>query len=571
MAAEKRFFQPHLELKGGETMKSDVVKKGIERTPHRSLLYALGCSPEDLERPFVGIINSFSQIIPGHMHLDRIAEAVKNGVRAGGGVPFEVNTIGVCDGIAMNHLGMKYSLPSRELIADSAETVAEAHAFDALVFITNCDKIVPGMLMAAARLNVPAIFVSGGPMLAGRLPDGRVIDTADAFATVGRAILGKLTQADVEEVERLACPGCGSCAGMFTANTMNCLTEALGMALPGNGTIPAPDSRRLVLAEQAGEQIVEVLRRDIKPRDIITRDAIVNAFRVDNALGGSTNSVLHLLAIANEAGIDFTLDEVNEISQTTPHLCKMSPAGTHHLEDLYAAGGIQAVMKEISGLLNLGVMTVSGKSLGEQIQDAQVRNREVIHPPSQPYSPSGGLAILFGNLAPEGAVVKAAAVLPEMMKYSGTARVFDSEEAATQAIMAGTIQPGQVVVIRYEGPKGGPGMREMLTPTSLLTGMGMDGKVAMVTDGRFSGATRGSAIGHVAPEAAMGGPIAAVQEGDVIEVDIPNGRLEVKLSQAEIEARLAKLPPFEPKVKTGYLKRYAEQVMGANRGAVFRR
>jgi dihydroxy-acid dehydratase len=358
---------------------------------------------------------------------------------------------------------------------------------------------------------------------------------------------------------------------MFTANTMNCLTEALGMALPGNGTIPAPDSRRLVLAEQAGEQIVEVLRRDIKPRDIITRDAIVNAFRVDNALGGSTNSVLHLLAIANEAGIDFTLDEVNEISQTTPHLCKMSPAGTHHLEDLYAAGGIQAVMKEISGLLNLGVMTVSGKSLGEQIQDAQVRNREVIHPPSQPYSPSGGLAILFGNLAPEGAVVKAAAVLPEMMKYSGTARVFDSEEAATQAIMAGTIQPGQVVVIRYEGPKGGPGMREMLTPTSLLTGMGMDGKVAMVTDGRFSGATRGSAIGHVAPEAAMGGPIAAVQEGDVIEVDIPNGRLEVKLSQAEIEARLAKLPPFEPKVKTGYLKRYAEQVMGANRGAVFRR
>jgi len=553
-------------------MKSDMVKKGIERAPHRSLFYALGCSSDDWDKPFIGVINSFSEVVPGHMHLQSIARAVKEGIRSQGGVPFEVNTIAVCDGIAMNHPGMKYSLPSRELIADSVEILAEAHAFDGLVFIPNCDKIVPGMLMAAVRLNLPCVFVSGGPMMAGRLyQDGqlRSVDVSSVFQAVGETIRGRMSEAELAELERVACPGCGSCAGMFTANTMNCLTEALGMALPGNGTIPAVQGRRLQLAHKAGQQVMDVLAKNIRPKNIITRDSIYNAFAVDMALGGSTNSVLHLTAIAHEAGIDFPLSLVNEISQHIPHICKLSPAGDHHIEDLYLAGGIQAVMQELSQLLNIEAMTVLGKSLGEVIKGVEVKDRNVIHSLSNPYSATGGIKMLFGNLAPEGAVVKSAAVAPEMLVHQGPARVFDNEEAATAAIMREEFKSGEVIVIRYEGPKGGPGMREMLTPTSLLSGMGMDNKVALITDGRFSGASRGAAIGHVSPEAAERGPIAAIKEGDIIKIDIPNHKLEVELTPKEIEQRLNLLPPFEPKVKTGYLKRYADNVTSASTGAVF--
>ncbi|HUS04560.1 MAG TPA: dihydroxy-acid dehydratase [Dehalococcoidia bacterium] len=553
-------------------MKSDMVKKGIERAPHRSLFYALGCSSDDWDKPFIGVINSFSEVVPGHMHLQSIARAVKEGIRSQGGVPFEVNTIAVCDGIAMNHPGMKYSLPSRELTADSIEILAEAHAFDGLVFIPNCDKIVPGMLMAAVRLNLPCVFVSGGPMMAGRLyQDGqlRSVDVSSVFQAVGETIRGRMSEAELAELERVACPGCGSCAGMFTANTMNCLTEALGMALPGNGTIPAVQGRRLQLAHKAGQQVMDVLAKNIRPKNIITRDSIYNAFAVDMALGGSTNSVLHLTAIAHEAGIDFPLSLVNEISQHIPHICKLSPAGDHHIEDLYLAGGIQAVMQELSQLLNIEAMTVLGKSLGEVIKGVEVKDRNVIHSLSNPYSATGGIKMLFGNLAPEGAVVKSAAVAPEMLVHQGPARVFDNEEAATAAIMREEFKSGEVIVIRYEGPKGGPGMREMLTPTSLLSGMGMDNKVALITDGRFSGASRGAAIGHVSPEAAERGPIAAIKEGDIIKIDIPNHKLEVELTPKEIEQRLNLLPPFEPKVKTGYLKRYADNVTSASTGAVF--
>ena len=553
-------------------MKSDMVKKGIERAPHRSLFYALGCSSDDWDKPFIGVINSFSEVVPGHMHLQSIARAVKEGIRSQGGVPFEVNTIAVCDGIAMNHPGMKYSLPSRELTADSIEILAEAHAFDGLVFIPNCDKIVPGMLMAAVRLNLPCVFVSGGPMMAGRLyQDGqlRSVDVSSVFQAVGETIRGRMSEAELAELERVACPGCGSCAGMFTANTMNCLTEALGMALPGNGTIPAVQGRRLQLAHKAGQQVMDVLAKNIRPKNIITRDSIYNAFAVDMALGGSTNSVLHLTAIAHEAGIDFPLSLVNEISQHIPHICKLSPAGDHHIEDLYLAGGIQAVMQELSQLLNIEAMTVLGKSLGEVIKGVEVKDRNVIHSLSNPYSATGGIKMLFGNLAPEGAVVKSAAVASEMLVHQGPARVFDNEEAATAAIMREEFKSGEVIVIRYEGPKGGPGMREMLTPTSLLSGMGMDNKVALITDGRFSGASRGAAIGHVSPEAAERGPIAAIKEGDIIKIDIPNHKLEVELTPKEIEQRLNLLPPFEPKVKTGYLKRYADNVTSASTGAVF--
>ena len=553
-------------------MKSDTVKKGIERAPHRSLLRALGCTRADIERPFIGIINSFSEIVPGHMHLRGIAEAVKEGVRSGGGVPFEVNTIAVCDGIAMNHPGMKYSLPSRELIADSAEVVAEAHAFDALVFIPNCDKIVPGMLMAAVRLNLPSIFISGGPMLAGSLAGNNGIakvDLISVFEAVGKVASGKMTEEELTRLEEIACPGCGSCAGMFTANTMNCATEVLGMGLPGNGTIPAVDARRMQLAEEAGEQIMELLAEDIRPRDIINRDSMHNAFVVDMALGGSTNSVLHLVAIANEAGIDFPLSLINDVSQCTPHLCKLSPAGEHRIEDLDRAGGIAAVMKELQDLLKLNTKTVSGKSVPEIIAGSRVMDRDVIRSLDNAYSATGGIAILFGNLAPEGAVVKRAAVAPEMMVHQGPARVFNSEEEATTAIISGSIKPGEVLVIRYEGPKGGPGMREMLTPTSLLSGMGLDKEVALITDGRFSGGSRGSAIGHVSPEAANRGPIAALKDGDIIKIDIPNYRLEVELSDKEISARLARVAEFEPKIKTGYLRYYAEKVGSASTGAVF--
>jgi len=553
-------------------MRSDLVKKGIERAPHRSLLRAVGCSSDDWDKPFVGVINSFSEIVPGHIHLQTIAKAVKEGIRSRGGVPFEVNTIAVCDGIAMNHPGMKYSLPSRELIADSVEILAQAHAFDGLVCIPNCDKVVPGMLMAAIRLNLPSVFVSGGPMLAGKFVQGdaaRSVDLITVFQAVGEVARGKMTEAELQELEMVACPGCGSCAGMFTANTMNCLSEALGMALPGNGTIPAVEERRVQLAYKAGQQVMETLARDIRPKDVITRDSLYNAFAVDMALGGSTNSVLHLTAVAHEAGIDFPLSLINEISDSVPHICKLSPASDYHIQDLDLAGGIPAIMHELSGLLKLGANTILGKSLGEIIAGAKVKDREVIHPLSQPYAPTGGISILFGNLAPDGSVVKSAAVASEMLVHRGPAKVFNGEEEATAAIMKGEFKSGEVIVIRYEGPKGGPGMREMLAATSLLSGMGMDKKVALITDGRFSGGTRGAAIGHVSPEAAEKGPIAALRDGDIISINIPDHKLEVELSQKELEQRLASLPSFEPKIKTGYLKRYSDKVSSASTGAVF--
>jgi len=553
-------------------MKSDSVKKGIERAPHRALLYALGCSRSEMDKPFIGVINSYSEIVPGHIHLRQISEAVKDGIRSAGGVPFEINTIAVCDGIAMNHAGMKFSLPSRELIADSVETVVEAHAFDALVFVPNCDKIIPGMLMAALRLNLPSIFVSGGPMLAGKLGTGEGVQTVDlssTFEAVGKTAAGKMTEEELSRMEEAACPGCGSCSGMYTANTMNCLTEAVGMGLSGNGTIPAIEAARRRLAREAGQQIMNLLSSNICPRDIITQDSITNALTVDMALGGSTNSILHFSAIAHEAGFEFPLSAINEISEHTPYLCKLSPAGGHHVEDLNRAGGIPAVMKQIKDLLKTGCTTVSGKTISRIIEEAMVVDPDVIRSKETAYSQKGGTAILFGNLAPEGSVVKRAAVVPEMMTHTGPARVFDSEEAATKAIMAGAIRAGDVVLIRYEGPKGGPGMREMLTPTSIIAGMGLDKQVALITDGRFSGATRGSSIGHVSPEAASRGPIAAVQEGDIISIDIPGYKIEVKLSDAEIKKRLAELPDFKSSIKSGYLKRYVEKVTSASRGAVF--
>ena len=556
-------------------MKSDVVKKGIERAPHRSLLYALGCNRSEMDKPFIGIINSYSEIVPGHIHLRDIAQAVKEGVREGGGVPFEVNTIAVCDGIVMNHPGMKYSLPSRELIADSAETVAEAHAFDALVFISNCDKIVPGMLMAATRLNIPSIFISGGPMLSSRFgDDGRKIDLISVFEGVGEVLSGKMDEAELEQMERLACPGCGSCAGMFTANTMNCLIEVLGIGLPGNGTIPAVDARRRSLAKDAGRTVMKLLADNVRPRDLINKESIYNALTVDMALGASTNSVLHLMAIAHEAGVAFPLTLVNEISQQTPCLCKLAPAyiegkTKYHIEDLDRAGGIPAVMNEIKGLLKLNLKSVTGKTMAENVAGSRILDNNVIRPVDNAFASTGGLAILFGNLAPDGAVVRRSAVAAEMLSHRGPARVFDSEEVATKAIMGGKIKEGDVIVIRYEGPKGGPGMREMLTPTSLLSGLGTDNKVALITDGRFSGGSRGAAIGHVSPEAASRGPIAALKDGDIIVIDIPNYKLAVEMTDEEMKRRVAQLPAFEPKVKSGYLRYYAEKVCSASTGAVF--
>lgn len=553
-------------------MRSDMVKKGIERAPHRALLRAVGCSSGDWGKPFVGVINSFSEIVPGHIHLQTIAKAVKEGIRSRGGVPFEVNTIAVCDGIAMNHPGMKYSLPSRELIADSVEILAQAHAFDGLVFIPNCDKVVPGMLMAAIRLNLPSVFVSGGPMLAGKLVRrnaARSVDLITVFQAVGEVARGKMTEDELQELEMVACPGCGSCAGMFTANTMNCLSEALGMALPGNGTIPAVEARRRQLAYKAGQQVMEALTKDIRPKDVITRDSLYNAFAVDMALGGSTNSVLHLTAIAHEAEIDFPLSLINEISDSVPHICKLSPASDYHIEDLDLAGGIPAIIHELLGLLKLEANTVLGKPLGEIAKKGKVKNRGIIRPLSQPHTPTGGISILFGNLAPDGSVVKSAAVDSEMLVHRGPARVFNNEEEATAAIMKGEFKSGEVIVIRYEGPKGGPGMREMLAATSLLSGMGMDKEVALITDGRFSGGTRGAAIGHVSPEAAEKGPIAALRDADIININIPDHKLEVELSQQELEQRLTSLPSFEPRIKTGYLKRYSDKVSSASTGAVF--
>ncbi|MCX6007548.1 MAG: dihydroxy-acid dehydratase [Chloroflexi bacterium] len=554
-------------------MRSDSIKLGIERAPHRALLRAVGVCTRDFNKPFIGIVNSFNEIVPGHMHLNRIAAAVKTGVLSAGGIPFEFNTIGVCDGIAMNHPGMKFSLPSRELIADSVEVMVEAHRFDALVFIPNCDKIIPGMMMAAVRLNIPSIFISGGPMLAGKLSKGgktRIVDLTSVFTAVGAVVQGKITVAELEEIETAACPGCGSCSGMYTANTMNCLLEAVGMALPGNGTIPAADSRRTHLATEAGRQIMAILKKDLRPRDIITPSSIHNAFAVDMALGGSTNSVLHFMAIAHEAGIDFPLSQINEISSKVPHLCKISPASEIHVEDVDQAGGIPAVMHEIHKLLNGKSKTVTLKPLSQTYTNAIVKNRDVIKHFHRPHSKTGGLAILFGNLAPGGAVVKSGAVSPEMMVHKGPARVFENEEDATKGIMARKIKKGDVVVIRYEGPRGGPGMREMLTPTSLLSGMGLDNSVALITDGRFSGGTKGAAIGHVVPEAADRGPIAAVRNGDIISIDIPARKLELKVSEAEIKKRLKSVPQFKSSIKSGYLKRYIKMVGPANKGAVLK-
>jgi len=552
-------------------MRSDVMKKGIERAPHRSLFKAMGLTDEEIVRPLIGVVNSANEIIPGHIHLDLIAESVKAGIRIAGGTPVEFPAIGVCDGIAMGHTGMKYSLASRELIADSVEVMAMAHPFDALVFIPNCDKIIPGMLMAALRLNIPAIFISGGPMLAGNLL-GKKVDLISVFEGVGAVKAGRMTQKTLKSLEDAACPGCGSCSGMYTANSMNCLTEAIGLGLPGNGTIPAVHAARMRLAKQAGMKIMELVVKDIRPRDIATPAAFKNALAVDMALGCSTNTALHIPAIAHEENIELDLDLFNEISNITPHICHLSPAGSHHMEDLDMAGGIQGVMKEISslGILDLKVMTATGKTLGENLKKACVTDYDVIRSVKNPYHKEGGLAILRGNLAPEGAVVKQSAVDSEMLVNEGVARVFDGEDDAIAAILGGNIHPGDIVVVRYEGPKGGPGMREMLGPTSAIAGMGLDKTVALLTDGRFSGGSRGAAIGHISPEAADGGPIALVREGDKIAVDIPNRKLILKVSEKELAERKKrfKLPP--PKAIGGYLARYARQVTSASTGAIFK-
>ena len=550
-------------------MRSDAVTKGIQQAPHRSLFNALGLTKEEMERPLVGIVSSHSEIVPGHMDLDKIVEAVKIGVAMAGGTPIVFPAIAVCDGIAMGHVGMKYSLVTRDLIADSTECMAMAHQFDALVMVPNCDKNVPGLLMAAARLNIPTVFVSGGPMLAGRVK-GHKTSLSSMFEAVGSYAAGTMTEADVEEFENKACPTCGSCSGMYTANSMNCLTEVLGMGLQGNGTIPAVYSERIKLAKHAGMQVMEVLKKNIRPRDIMTKEAFMNALTMDMALGCSTNSMLHLPAIAHEAGVELNVDIANEISSRTPNLCHLAPAGPTYMEDLNEAGGIYAVMKEISkkGLLNLDCMTVTGKTVGENIKNSVNKNPEVIRPVENPYSETGGIAVLKGNIAPDSGVVKRSAVAPEMLKHQGPARVFDCEEDAIAAIKGGRIVAGDVVVIRYEGPKGGPGMREMLNPTSAIAGMGLGSSVALITDGRFSGASRGASIGHVSPEAAVGGPIALIEEGDIIDIDINANTLNVLVSDEELAARRAKWQPREPKITTGYLARYASLVTSGNRGAI---
>lgn len=550
-------------------MKSDNVKKGMQQAPHRSLFNALGLTEEEMDKPLIGIVSSYNEIVPGHMNLDKIVEAVKMGVALAGGVPREFPAIAVCDGIAMGHIGMKYSLVTRDLIADSTEAMALAHQFDALVMVPNCDKNVPGLLMAAARINIPTIFVSGGPMLAGRV-HGKKTSLSSMFEAVGSYSAGKIDEEEVRYYENHACPTCGSCSGMYTANSMNCLTEVLGMGLRGNGTIPAVYSERIKLAKHAGMQIMELLKKDIRPRDIITKELMMNALTMDMALGCSTNSMLHLPAIAHEIGFDFNIKFANEISEKTPNLCHLAPAGPTYMEDLNEAGGIYAVMKEISklNLLNLDCMTVTGKTVGENIKDAVNFDPEVIRTIENPYSKTGGLAVLSGNLAPDGSVVKRSAVVPEMMEHSGPARVFDCEEDAIEAIKGGKIVAGDVVVIRYEGPKGGPGMREMLNPTSAIAGMGLGSTVALITDGRFSGASRGASIGHVSPEAAVGGPIALVEEGDIIEINIPEYKINLKISDEEMAKRKAKWQPREPKVTTGYLARYAAMVTSGDRGAI---
>ena len=550
-------------------MRSDHVKKGMQQAPHRSLFNALGFTKEELERPLVGVVSSFSEIVPGHMNLDKITEAVKMGVAMAGGTPIVVPAIAVCDGIAMGHVGMKYSLVTRELIADSTECLAKAHQFDALVMIPNCDKNVPGLLMAAARINIPTIIVSGGPMLAGRV-DGCKRSLSSMFEAVGAYEAGKMTAEKVEEYVNNVCPTCGSCSGMYTANSMNCMTEVLGLGLQGNGTIPAVYSERIRLAKHAGMKVMELYKNNIRPSDIMTKEAFLNCLTVDMALGCSTNTMLHLPAIAHEAGIEINMDIANEISEKTPNLCHLAPAGPTYMEDLNAAGGVYAVMNELSkkGLLYEDAITVTGKTVGENIAHVYNKNPEVIRPIDNPYMAEGGIAVLKGNLAPDTGIVKQSAVVPEMMVHEGPARVFDCEEDAIAAIKGGKIVPGDVVVIRYEGPKGGPGMREMLNPTSAIAGMGLGDSVALITDGRFSGASRGASIGHVSPEAAVGGPIALVEEGDIIKIDIPNRSLNVDISDEEMAARKAKWQPREPKIKDGYLLRYAALVTSGNRGAV---
>ncbi len=550
-------------------MKSDSVKKGMQQAPHRSLFNALGMTEEEMERPLIGIVSSYNEIVPGHMNLDKIVDAVKMGVAMAGGTPVMVPAIAVCDGIAMGHIGMKYSLVTRDLVADSTECLARAHAFDALVMVPNCDKNVPGLLMAAARINIPTVFVSGGPMLAGRV-QGHKTSLSSMFEAVGAYTAGKLTEEDVKEYEQKACPTCGSCSGMYTANSMNCLTEVLGMGLKGNGTIPAVYSERLKLAKHAGMAVMDLLKKNICPRDIMSEKAFRNALTMDMALGCSTNSMLHLPAIAHEAGVDLNLELANEISAKTPNLCHLAPAGPTYIEDLNEAGGIYAVMNEISklGLLELDCITATGKTVGENIKGCVNKDPEVIRPVENPYSSTGGIAILKGNLAPDSAVVKRSAVAPEMLKHEGPARVFDCEEDAIEAIKGGKIVAGDVVVIRYEGPKGGPGMREMLNPTSAIAGMGLGSTVALITDGRFSGASRGASIGHTCPEAAVGGPIALVEEGDIISIDIDNHRLNVKVSDEEMAARKEKWQPRKPLVTSGYLARYAAMAAPASRGAI---
>lgn len=552
-------------------MNSQEVTKGIARAPHRSLFHAMGYTEDDLQKPLVAVVSAHNEIIPGHFHLDKVAQAVKLGVASAGGTPIEFPVIGVCDGIAMNHSGMKYPLASRELIADSIEAMMVGHKFDAMVLIGNCDKIVPGMLMAAARLNVPAVYVGGGPMLPGNHRGERTDLIKGAFEAVGSCAQGKISEATLTELEQSACPTCGSCAGLFTANTMNCLVEALGIGLPGNGTIPAPYGQRLALAKRAGQQVMEMVKRNILPRDIMTLPAFRNAITLDMAIGGSTNTVLHLLAIAYEAGVELSLETFDEISSKVPNITKLSPAGQHYLVDLYQAGGISAVLRQLdqAKLLAGGQITVTGKTLTENITEAEVLDDSVIHPLDKPYLKEGGIAILRGNIAPDGAVVKQSAVVPEMLVHEGPARVFESEEEAFDAIMGGKIKKGDVIVIRYEGPKGGPGMREMLSPTAALGGMGLDKEVALITDGRFSGGTRGAAIGHISPEAAEKGPIAIVQEGDIIQIDMPGRTLNVKLSDEEIQSRLAAWQKPAPKVGgSSYLARYASLVTSASTGAV---
>ena len=550
-------------------MKSDQVKTGMQQAPHRSLFNALGFTEEEMKKPMVGIVSSYNEIVPGHMNLDKIVNAVKLGVAEAGGVPVVFPAIAVCDGIAMGHIGMKYSLVTRDLIADSTECMALAHQFDALVMVPNCDKNVPGLLMAAARINVPTVFVSGGPMLAGHVK-GRKTSLSSMFEAVGSYAAGTMSEEDVREYEEKTCPTCGSCSGMYTANSMNCLTEALGMGLKGNGTIPAVYSERIKLAKHAGMAVMEMLKKNICPRDIMTKEAILNALTVDMALGCSTNSMLHLPAIAHEIGFDFDISFANPISEKTPNLCHLAPAGPTYMEDLNEAGGVYAVMKQLAdiGLIHTECMTVTGQTIGENIKDAVNKNPDVIRPVSNPYSKTGGLAVLKGNLAPDGSVVKRSAVVEEMMVHEGPARVFDCEEDAIAAIKGGKIQAGDVVVIRYEGPKGGPGMREMLNPTSAIAGMGLGSSVALITDGRFSGASRGASIGHVSPEAAVGGPIALVEEGDTIKINIPEMKLELAVSEEELAARKAKWQPREPRVTSGYLARYASMVTSGNRGAV---